>query len=487
MLFLGSVGLLRAQETVLFDDDFESGNLDNWTLVDADGDGNNWNAVNPVYTNVQAHSGDYAAYSFSWSSNVAYTPDNYMVSPLVEGATKINYFVAVNADFPDHYGVAVSSTGTDPSDFTVVFEETVLDAGWIEKNVELPAGTKYVAFRHYDSDDKNFLLIDDVYITATINTPTVTTNWYAILSGMGFGNCFYSFDLHHFLETGVVASGELRCHAGSYANGYFWGVLYEDGKNGLYKAPVDNQNKTLGEWELVVAELSTSIQCMSFNPDDGMMYFFDIVRPSDDQVVPRLGRFNLSDPAGTQTIINEMDFNPDGFAINRNGDAYCLKNGNLFRVNLTNGSTIMVGSTGFSVSNNHSLAFDLETNELIWAMNKNSFMELIPVALYKVDTETAAVQHIGDINGCFSVYCLFSVPNDESVADTQGNGIALWPNPAVNTLYLEDMDDEMVSVYDNNGRLVMQESYKGQLDVSGLAPGLYVVAVGKRAMRFVKE
>lgn len=114
-------------------------------------------------------------------------------------------------------------------------------------------------------------------------------------------------------------------------------------------------------------------------------------------------------------------------------------------------------------------------------------MEMIPVSFYKVDTETAAAQHIGDINGCFSVYCLFSVLNDEGVSDTQENGIVLWPNPAGNTLQLVGVDDELVSIYDNTGRLVLQERYAGQIDVSGLAPGLYVVATRNRSMRFVKE
>lgn len=492
MLLLGAAGLLRAQETVLFSDDFESGNLNNWTLIDADGDGNNWSNIISTYTNAFAHSGDHVAASISWNADVTYTPDNYMVSPLVEGAFKINYFVVVNVDFPDHYGIAVSSTGTDPSDFTMVFDELVLygsSGGWFEKEVELPVGTKYVAFRHYNSDDNNFLLIDDVVITEKTPANVISTaNWYAVMSGMGFSNCFYSFGLHQLLQT-EVASGEMNGHAGSYANGYYWGVLYgAGGTRSLYKAPVDNSNKTIGEPQVIVEDFSNSIQCMSFNPDDGMMYFVDIVRPFENQFIPRLGRFNLSDPAGSQTIISELDFNPQGFAINRNGDAYCLKDGaDLYLMNLTNGSTMLVGSTGCSESNYHCLAFDLETNELIWAMNRSIMMQMIPVSFYIVDTETGAAQHIGDMDGCFSVDYLFSVPNDEGVAEVQGEGIALWPNPTGNTLFLEDADDETVSVYDLNGRLVLQVRYNGSLHVGSLAPGIYMVAVKDRKMRFVKE
>ena len=489
MFLLGGLGLLRAQETVLFSDDFESGNLDNWTLIDADGDSYNWNAIIPNYSYVQAHSGRYSAYSFSWKANVVYTPDNYLVSPLVEGATKVHYYVIVNADFPDHYGVAVSSTGTDPGDFSVVFEETVPGAGWIEKEVELPAGTKYVAFRHYDSDDNESLFIDDVTISAEINAANVlsTANWYGCMAGMGIHNGFYCFNLHQ-LNNLAVANSDYGSMVGSYANGYFWSLYFERSRpKGLAKAPVDNNNKTVGEPELVAEEFFGSLHSMAINPSDGNMYYVEVVSDTKGQYRGKLFYFNPSDPAGTQTVIGEMDIIPLGLAINRNGDAYCLNDDCLYRLNLSNGSTTLVGATGFSVSSPQNLAFDLETNELIWAVNRSVMMDLVPVAFYKVDTETAAAQFIGEINGCFSLDCLFSVPNDEGVADTQGQVIALWPNPAGNTLYLEDMDGETVRVYDYTGRLVLQETYRGQLDVSGLAPGLYVIAVKGRSMRFVKE
>ena len=171
--------------TTTWTDDFEDGNLTNWTLIDADGDGDSWNAATPAAYGIgNAHSGTYCASSWSWNS-VSFDPDQYMISPLSEGASSINYFVATNTGYPDHYGIVVSSTGTNASDFTVVFEETAGSKGviggakststlnggtremsaWIEKTVDLPAGTKYVGFRHWNSYDMNYLFIDDVTIT----------------------------------------------------------------------------------------------------------------------------------------------------------------------------------------------------------------------------------------------------------------------------------------------------------------------------------
>lgn len=167
-------------------DNFEGGSLSNWTLIDADGDGLKWQITNPQSDNIgDAHSGWYCASSWSWS-NIAYDPDNYMISPLCSNATNIQYYVATNIGYPDHYAVMASSTGTNINNFSIVFEETVPVSNhggcnskttitnnystrdmssWTERNINLPAGTKYVAFRHYNSYDMNYIFIDDVTIT----------------------------------------------------------------------------------------------------------------------------------------------------------------------------------------------------------------------------------------------------------------------------------------------------------------------------------
>jgi len=164
-------------------DDFEDGALSNWTTIDADGDGDTWQNGTPASYGIgDAYSGTNCACSWSWNSYTMY-PDNYMISPLCDGATNVTYYVATNTAYPDHYGVYASSTGTNASDFTLVFEETAGSKGgngtrssmtqagtrdmsdWMAKNVDLPAGTKYVAFRHWNSDDMNYLFIDDVTIT----------------------------------------------------------------------------------------------------------------------------------------------------------------------------------------------------------------------------------------------------------------------------------------------------------------------------------
>ncbi len=186
---------------ILFFDDFESGNLNKWTLVDNDGDDENWRIQSCI-----TETGYYLASSWSWDSGVL-NPDNWMISPLVEGATTIRYFVATNDLYPDHYAIMASSTGNSVGDFTLIFEETVPTSKksgegtrsttttdnrglspWVERNITLPTGTKYVAFRHYNSSNNNYLYVDDVTISGDASTGnysfTITKDGAEIATGI---------------------------------------------------------------------------------------------------------------------------------------------------------------------------------------------------------------------------------------------------------------------------------------------------------------
>ena len=220
--------------------DFETGDLMGWTTIDADGDGETWqSATLDAYSIGSAHSGTYCASSWSWNSYAMY-PDNWMISPMVEGATSIQYYVATNNSFPDHYGVYASSTGTNTSDFTLLFDETAGAKGgnggtkasmtnggsrdmstWAERNIELPAGTKYVAFRHWNSDDMNYLFIDDVTITCSAVR----------------GNRDAQTILEEGFEGGSMPTGWSR--TGSYwqiTSGTGYGSGYTGAANGSYNA-----------------------------------------------------------------------------------------------------------------------------------------------------------------------------------------------------------------------------------------------------------
>ena len=166
---------------------FEDG-MDNWTTIDADGDGHNWGLASVLEGSYSAHSGNDMVCSQSYIDNVgALTPDNYLVSPQVQLGGSISFWACAQgaAEWAaEHFGVAVSTTGnTNASDFTTIQEWTISTRSngasggvtrdgdrsttWLQYTVDLSAysGMGYVAIRHFDCTDQYYLNVDDIVIS----------------------------------------------------------------------------------------------------------------------------------------------------------------------------------------------------------------------------------------------------------------------------------------------------------------------------------
>ena len=195
---------------------FENG-MGDWTTIDADGDGYDWvlgSACGGIYlvdggsiTNGHTGSDLIVSGSYSNATSVALTPDNYLVSPMVNLGGSISFWAqAQDASYAEeHLGVAVSTTSnTDATAFTTIQEWTMSAEGadpgakdqgvWVELTVDLSnyAGqTGYVAIRHFNCTDMFILNIDDITIvepdTEAPEEPwaTITTeNTNVTLSGL---------------------------------------------------------------------------------------------------------------------------------------------------------------------------------------------------------------------------------------------------------------------------------------------------------------
>lgn len=172
-----------------FAENFDGGINECWTILDADGDGYSWeSSANPVSYFVpgtdlsgNGHNGS-TGFALSGSySNVtseALTPNNWLITPMInlsENATLKFWVNAQDANYSaEHYGVYVSTTGTNPSDFTLLFEETIdanggpRDQGaWKQKTANLSnytGQTVRIAFRHFNCTDEFVFNLDDVEI-----------------------------------------------------------------------------------------------------------------------------------------------------------------------------------------------------------------------------------------------------------------------------------------------------------------------------------
>ena len=159
--------------------DFEKGRQD-WTYIDADGDGFDWIESGPKLGVGYGHNGGNCMFSQSYDNyfEILY-PDNYLVSPekylIGENAQVTFWACAQDMNYPaEHFGLAISSeSNTSDSDFTTIAEWTMTaknqkDQGnWYEYSVDLSeyeGQQLWLAFRHFDCFDEYFLALDDVEI-----------------------------------------------------------------------------------------------------------------------------------------------------------------------------------------------------------------------------------------------------------------------------------------------------------------------------------
>ena len=217
-------GVVPPGEGDSFSVDFEGGMPAGWTVNDANNDGWTWcltSAIPTTWTYYASlsldwyHSGSNAICSGSYINGVgALTPNEYLISPatnIANGAQLSFWVAATDASYPaDHFGVFVSTTGTNPSDFESVQEWTLtakksgmvggaasrdgrgLRLGtWYNYTVDLSAyagNARYIAFRHFNCTDQYIMVLDDI----TLSTGAKSYN--AMASGM-LNNGSYAFNI----------------------------------------------------------------------------------------------------------------------------------------------------------------------------------------------------------------------------------------------------------------------------------------------------
>lgn len=193
-LFLGS--LLSANAQVIFTDDFNDQDISNWTLIDADGDGNNWGDVWQVSNGATppVPVSPVSLISRSWQQ-APLTPDNWAITPAIvvpAGPGTVNLTwkaqTAAASWFDEKYGVYVA-TSANPTD---LLASTVKWVGIHEGNNTGPVINKtldvtsfagqtiYIAFRHFDVTDRDWLSIDDVTVTKTLSSEDFFASNFAV-------------------------------------------------------------------------------------------------------------------------------------------------------------------------------------------------------------------------------------------------------------------------------------------------------------------
>lgn len=165
--------------TFPWNESFEN-DLDCWTTIDADGDGNVWGRTNSF-----PYDGNYTLYSYSYdnSNQVALNAENYLVSPQITlpatGTYQLVFYArCANNSYPDSIVVKLSTSGNaNASSFsTTLMPKTVVPDTYQQYTVNLSGyngQSFYLAFIH-DSYDGYYLLLDNISIVNASQSYTIT-------------------------------------------------------------------------------------------------------------------------------------------------------------------------------------------------------------------------------------------------------------------------------------------------------------------------
>lgn len=168
-------------QTVVWSDDFEDEDVSDWTIYDEDGDGNTWGDLFFVQDQNQNPVSPVSLISRSWQQT-ALTPDNWIVSPAVDltsasGAITLSWKVQAAAAAWDleNYSIYVATADDLATleaaevSFTETYDDPANAGTQYDRELDLTsfAGqTVYIAIRHHDCTDQDWISIDDVTVTA---------------------------------------------------------------------------------------------------------------------------------------------------------------------------------------------------------------------------------------------------------------------------------------------------------------------------------
>lgn len=175
-------GILGYSQSVLWLDDFDDEDISDWTLIDADMDGNNWGDMWQIQNQFGDPVTPVSLISRSWQS-VPLTPDNWAISPALDltgasGEITLQFISQVAAASWDEEQISIYVATSNDMDALLNSSTQVTlvlgDAGHTGAptlqtlDISALAGEPvvHIAFRHWGVTDMDFVSIDDVAVLA---------------------------------------------------------------------------------------------------------------------------------------------------------------------------------------------------------------------------------------------------------------------------------------------------------------------------------
>lgn len=176
--------------------------------------------------------------------------------------------------------------------------------------------------------------------------------------------------------------------------------------------------------------------------------------------------------------------------IDNDGNGYVadISDDNFSSIDLSTGTTSVIGPLGVDISFAQEATIDPEDNTLYMAAYTGGGGG----GIYTVDVATGAATLVGDTTPLNAEFGMFSVGGEPAlgVNDNQLNSLTISPNPASGGMVEITSPlagEKAVAVYDVTGKIVIQTVVDNTLDVSGLSAGVYMVRINQNQSSVTKK
>ena len=413
-----------------------------WATIDANGSGGGWGSYSSN-----------TVISYSYSQNI----DNWLITPQMVLDTNYSLFFDASVSYTYYYGekysVLISTTGTNPSDFTAVHTETIT-ASYSSKAVTIPLDAYkgqsiYIAFRHWGYGDYSLQIGDVKILNPSFKPEPVKLYAYRTFDNTKTGARlgFVSFEtskpqtitqLNNYIPG---AGNTIRGVVGEYVNGdFYYYFLNESDADFVKVSPttlVKEFTKVTTKFPLDMTYDFSTNTMYGVAPGD---YWGNILVTIDLQT-------------GEMTPIGYLeDADIRMLACNKNGQLYGLDYYGYFcSIDKTNAAITYVGNTGYSNSpysyRHQTMSFDHNTGRLFWAKNDASdgkLIEINPASGYAYDCGSFydnawiaglytkpldIVSHFPAKNAVnVEINTLITVTFDKNITEDDLSGITITPN-----------------------------------------------------------
>lgn len=410
-------------------------------------------------------------------------PDNWLVTPMLtmpeSGSYQVQYSVWGSGDY---YTLYLIQNG----DTTALFSETLPGAENLEPRVILlPAtltGNFKIALRHYNSDDGNQLIIAS-FAVAEQGAPIVSLNGPASIA---VGD----------QATYTAASGNADSYSwtvdGVAQNSTSNTLTYTFTTSGDHTVTVTATNSFGSTPESMVTNVydcNEPITPLPWSEDfsNGLDECWTVIAGDDygfrasqlQDGTPVLVGYAVSDGAADQWVITRPFWLP-ATATDATLTYYVA-------ANTGTGSYELLASTQGANPDYFTTTLQSEPSLAGGQWNQRS----VNLGRFAGQTFRLAFHNTTSDGNAYLLLAMLEISSQTGIEGVNNVEVSIYPNPVSDKLNVEGEGIQLVELFDVNGRSLMSRTSAGQIDLSAMASGVYVVRVitaeGIHSQKIVKE